>query len=160
MPFSPLLLHYLLQPLQLACQPGEIPRQSVGLGGRQDGDLIAHPASLARYDGAVADDEAGSKPESPPPQAKAPEGDDFVTKLRAALPPLLDELLDLKGDPEPAPKSKTLRETEESVRDQVARAVRELEEESRKTRDAAAPPAAPPAPPKEETKPWRERFWG
>ncbi len=105
----------------------------------------------------MADDAEPAKPESSPPQAKPPESDDFVTKLRKVLPGLLDEILDLKGDPEPQ-KPKSLRETEESVREQVARAVRELEEESR-GKQAPAPPAGPPEPPKEETKPWRERFW-
>ena len=105
---------------------------------------------------------AEAKPEPPAaskaaPKAAAPDSDDFVTKLRRVLPDLLDEILDLKGDSEPA-KPQSLREKEESVRDQVARAVRELEEESR-GKQAPAPPAAPPAPPKEETKPWRERFW-
>ena len=72
------------------------------------------------------------------------------------LPDLLDELLDLKGEEQP---KQSLREKEESVREQVQRAVRELEEKSRQEKEAA-PAAAPPPPPNPETKPWRTRFWG
>ena len=103
----------------------------------------------------------------PDPKAAAPapsvdDDDSFIQRLRRVLPPILDELLDLDDkDEKPPPKSapSTLREKEESVRDQVAKAVRELEEESRQKRQPEPAPATPP-PPQAEVKPWRHRFWG
>ena len=117
---------------------------------------------------AVAEDQ-DPKPDPPakPPadQPAAPPADDddsFIQRLRRVLPPILDELLDLDdGDGKAPAKSSpsTLREKEESVRDQVAKAVRELEEESRQKRQAEPAQATPP-PPQAEVKPWRHRFWG
>ena len=43
-------------------------------------------------------------PKALPDQAA---GDDFVAKLRAALPPLLDELLGLEPEPDPARRPAT-----------------------------------------------------
>ena len=101
--------------------------------------------------------EEGKEPAKP----SEPEGDDFVTKLRKVLPDLLDEILGTEPEdkPEEKPKPSTLREKEDSVRDQVARAVRELEEESRhqKEPEQLRQPVPPPQP---EVKPWRHRFWG
>jgi hypothetical protein len=113
---------------------------------------------------AVAEDQ-DPKPDPPASAPAAPPADDDVTfaeRLRRVLPPILDELLDLDdGDGKTPAKSSpsTLREKEESVRDQVAKAVRELEEESRQKRQPEPAPATPP-PPQAEVKPWRHRFWG
>ena len=97
----------------------------------------------------------------PAPEAPAASDDDFVTKLRKVLPDLLDEILgtEEEGKPDEKPKPSTLREKEDSVRDQVARAVRELEEEARhqKEHEQLRQPVPPPQP---EVKPWRHRFWG
>jgi hypothetical protein len=90
------------------------------------------------------------------------ESDDFVTKLRKVLPDLLDELLDLKGEAEPKEPARTttMREREESVKEQVARAVRELEEEARHKKEHEELRSSTPPPPQQEVKPWRHRFWG
>ena len=89
-------------------------------------------------------------------------GDDFVVRLRAALPPILDELLGLDPEPEPArrpaARPSSRRENEESFRQQVARAVQELADAA--GAEKPAPPAGPATPPQPETKPWRQRFWG
>ena len=112
---------------------------------------------------AVAEDQDPKPdPKAAAPASPADDDDSFIQRLRRVLPPILDELLDLDDrDDKVPPKSapSTLREKEESVRDQVARAVRELEEESRQKRQPEPTSSAPP-PPQAEVKPWRHRFWG
>ena len=146
-----MLLQCPLDPLQLLGQA-----YHVGLS-------LQHPAIIAPLAGIVwpvADEPPQDKPAS---DAAAPKDDDdgFVAKLRKVLPDLLDEILGTEPEdkPEEKPKPSTLREKEDSVREQVARAVRELEEEARhqKEHEQLRQPVPPPQP---EVKPWRHRFWG
>ena len=83
-------------------------------------------APLAGIVWPVADEPAEDKPA---PDQPAADDDGFVAKLRKVLPDLLDEILGTEPEdkPEEKPKPSTLREKEDSVRDQVARAVRGLE---------------------------------
>ena len=81
-------------------------------------------APLAGIVWPVADEPPQDKPAS---DAAAPKDDDdgFVAKLRKVLPDLLDEILGTEPEdkPEEKPKPSTLREKEDSVRDQVFRHV-------------------------------------
>lgn len=101
-------------------------------------------------------------PAATPPKETAADDDGFVTKLRKVLPDLLDEILGKEeGEPEAKPGPKTDRQVEQSLRDQVAATIRELEEERKHTQEheALRQPAAPQAP-EPEIKPWRNRLWG
>lgn len=111
--------------------------------------------------GGTAASAPATPPAAPPP---ASDDDGFVAKLRKVLPDLLDEILGKEEEGESAKAApsapRTDRQTEQSLRDQVAQAMKDLEHERAHAKDQAAlqAPAAPP--PQPEVKPWRQKFWG
>ena len=113
----------------------------------------------------VPDDpgQAGSAPATPP---TPPEDDGLADKIRKILPALLDEILGTDDDksktdaPPPPSAPKTDRQVEQSLRDQVASTVKDLERERAHDQEHEALRPKPPAPPSEEVKPWRHRLWG
>lgn len=102
--------------------------------------------------------------QDPPAEGQPPKDDDLEGRLRRLLPGILDDLLGKREHPaeKPSPAATTARAREESLREQVAAAVRELEEEAHHKREheELRSTAAKPAPPQPETTPWRQRFWG